>query len=273
MYIAFMKIKVAHEAPISILQHVQKQTDYDYALVHLFETHPQYYDFFVQARKSGRDVLLDNSIFELGIAFDASKYVDWITKLNPTYFVVPDVLENGYKTIDSYVKFCTEYTDLPSMKIGTVQGNTYQEIVECYKFMSECANMIAISFDMMFYEGTGLGNSKLERQCTGRQALVERLIRDGIWNHNKPHHLLGCSLAREFKFYADRISNIYSIDTSNPVVCGIKGYRYNGEFGLEIKPSQKLVEMIDYNPTGEQMDVIDYNISNFKRILRNSYEQ
>ena len=263
-----MKIKVAHEAPISILEKVQKQTDYDYALVHLFETHPQYYNYFYNARWSGRDVLLDNSIFELGTAFDADKYVKWIEKLQPSYYVLPDVLENGYETIENFSNFARTYSDLPGMKIGTVQGRSYQELADCYRFMSETANMIAISFDLSFYEFTGLGNTKLERQCSGRIALTRRLIDDGIWNFKKPHHLLGCSLAREFAFYTDHcINNIYSVDTSNPVVCGIKGYRYNGEFGLEVKPSQKLVEMIDWKVDDEEMRNINYNIANFKRII------
>ena len=30
-------IKIAHEAPLSIMNKVQSMTDYDYALVHLFE--------------------------------------------------------------------------------------------------------------------------------------------------------------------------------------------------------------------------------------------
>jgi hypothetical protein len=263
-----MKIKVAHEAPISIMKEVDDLTDYSYALVHLFETHPQYYEYFFYARQQGRDVLLDNSIFELGEAFESEKYAEWIKKLQPTYYVLPDVLEDGYKTIENFIKFASTYDDLPGMRIGTIQGKTYGEIVDCYKFMSDNANMIAISFDMSYYQFTGLGNTKLELQCNGRISLIDDLIHDGIWNHNKPHHLLGCSLAREFSNYIRKgVGNIYSADTSNPVVCGIKGYAYNGEFGLEIKPSQKLVEMIDAEVTDEQMRKIKYNIKNFKHII------
>ena len=39
--------------------------DYDYALVHLFETHPKYYEFFEESLLRGREVYLDNSLFEL----------------------------------------------------------------------------------------------------------------------------------------------------------------------------------------------------------------
>ena len=37
-------MKIAHEAPLSIFDKVQAVTDYDYALVHLFEENEEYYN-------------------------------------------------------------------------------------------------------------------------------------------------------------------------------------------------------------------------------------
>ena len=37
-------MKIAHEAPLSIFDQVQELTDYDYALVHLFEENEDYYN-------------------------------------------------------------------------------------------------------------------------------------------------------------------------------------------------------------------------------------
>lgn len=262
-------IKVAHEAPINIIENVDKLTDYSYALVHLFETHPEYYRHFYNARHVyDRDVLLDNSIFELGTAFDATRYVYWIEQLQPNFYVLPDVLEDGYNTIENFARFHGEYKHLPGMKIGTVQGKTYDELVNCYKFMSENADMIAISFDLSYYQITGIGSTHLQRQMNGRIKFVEDLMNNGAWNHYKPHHLLGCSLAKEFNWYATRgPSNIYSCDTSNPVVAGIKGLKYNSQFGLEVKPSQKLIEFIDHKVGSDEWDIIEYNINSFKKIL------
>ena len=70
-------IKIAHESPISIFPQVQSWTDYDYALVHLFEESPEYLELFKKALAGGREVILDNSIFELGSAFDMEKFADW----------------------------------------------------------------------------------------------------------------------------------------------------------------------------------------------------
>ena len=132
--------------------------------------------------------------------------------------------------------------------------------------------MIAISFDLSYYQIAAIGNNKLQRQMNGRIKLIRDLMNDGIWNHNKPHHLLGCSLAKEFAHYTKNksiYSSIYSCDTSNPVVAGIKGLRYNGEFGLETKPSQKLIEMIDHVVSDDELETITYNIGCFTKILAN----
>ena len=55
-------IKIAHESPKSVFEVVQKYTDYDYALVHLFEEDKEYLLQFKEAIKKGREVILDNSI-------------------------------------------------------------------------------------------------------------------------------------------------------------------------------------------------------------------
>jgi hypothetical protein len=262
-----MIIRRAHEAPISQLDNLYSYNDYEYCLVHLLDQHPEYLNFFKTAIACGKDVLLDNSIFELGTAYNAESFIKWIEQLQPTYYVVPDKLEEGYATCSMFDDFLQMIVP-PVVRIGVVQGKTYNELSECYKYMSSKADYIALSFDLSYYEYTGTGATKLERQCTGRQRLVKQLIVDGFWNHNKPHHLLGCSLAREFKFYTqNNIKSIYSCDTSNPVVAAIKGYRYSGEFGLNFKPQQKLHELIDYEMSDDQLDDMHYNIKQFGKIV------
>ena len=55
-----MKIKVSHESPLSMLDASLKYNDYCYALVHLFEKHPEYFNFFQKARELyNKEVYLD----------------------------------------------------------------------------------------------------------------------------------------------------------------------------------------------------------------------
>ena len=55
-------IKIAHESPKGIFNEVQKFTDYDYALVHLFEEDKEYWNQFKEAALKGREIILDNSL-------------------------------------------------------------------------------------------------------------------------------------------------------------------------------------------------------------------
>ena len=275
-----MTIKVSHESPIALLPESVEYNDYQYCLVHLMGEQEEYKEWFLEkyrAKVPNGEILLDNSIFELKEAFDADKYAVWCEKIKPNYYIVPDVLENGSATISNFQGFVANYGNLPGARIGAVQGETWSEVVDCYRFMRNNADYVAISFDFSMYHVTGIShvcdnNAKLKRQATGRQNLVKRLIDEGEWDWSKPHHLLGASLASEFKWYVDNnIYNIRSLDTSNPVVAGLLGYTYNGDFGLDHKPSQLLADLIGAQPDEDAVERIMYNTSQFKRIIKRRY--
>ena len=260
-------IKIAHESPKSIFNTVQKFTDYDYALVHLFEEDKEYLQQFREARNAGREIILDNSIFELEEAFDADKFDGWVNDLKPTWYIVPDVLEDGYETIGKMEDWNNKRLGyLGSGKIGVVQGKTYDEIVDCYTFMDKDAgvDMIGISFDYSYYTQTVPHANKYVSWMLGRVKLLGDLLKDGIINKNKKHHLLGCSLPQEFQYYKHSDYDwLYSLDTSNPVVHGIKGITYKSG-GLWSKERQKLFELINYDVNEEQLSRIKNNIQKFR---------
>jgi nitrate reductase NapAB chaperone NapD len=260
-------IKIAHEAPIDIFEEVQGYTDYDYALVHLLEQNPRYRDAFERAIKKGREIILDNSIFELEEAFDADRFAYWINELRPTWYIVPDALEDTKKTVSQMAEWNMKYADkVYGKKIGVVQGKTYKQIVGCYEYMDKLADvdMIAISFDYSYYTESVPHPNKYVSWMLGRVKLLGDLLRDGVINENKPHHLLGCGLPQEFSFYKHSDYNwIYSLDTSNPVVHGIKGIKY-GSDGLWSKESQKLHELIEEELELEQEQKILHNIERFR---------
>ena len=265
-----MKLLVSHESPVQLFEESLNYNDYQYCLVHLMEENEKYRDWFLTVNtRFGQDVLLDNSIFELGEAFDPEKYAYWLTKINPNFYIVPDVLEDANGTMEKWNEWEMSWKPIhPALKIGVVQGKTWQELTDCYKWMSTEADYIAISFDYSYYQYTGLGDTKLEKWCSGRQRFIQQLIDEGIWNWNKPHHLLGCSLAKEFRYYVDkRITNIRSCDTSNPIVAALKGLKYNSDFGLQEKPSTMLCDLINAEVNEDVYDLTHYNTTMFKKIL------
>lgn len=263
---------ISHESPICMFQDSLEYNDYDYALVHLFDKNKEYYQFFYDSvHVRFRDVLLDNSIFELKKAFDADKFAKWIENLKPTFYIVPDCLEDSVTTIDNFKKWVAEYDSLPGIKIGAVQGKTFQEIVDCYRFMADNADYIALSFDFSYYQITAPGRTKLERFANGRKKLITELIDKGIWCHSKPHHLLGASLPTEFKYYKEQgITSIRTLDTSNPVMHGLEGNKYAENLGLTWKSSQLLADNIEKQLSHSQKCLVINNIHEFRRIVNGS---
>jgi len=245
-----------------MLQISRKFNDYDYALVHLFETEPDYYNFFVESLKLGRHVLLDNSVFELGEAFEEEGYVKWINKLQPTEWIIPDVLNNSTATIRNVEEWVKKYPNLPGKKIGVVQGESKKATLDCYRAIEPLVDKVAFSFDSTFHVSAGSTENKNVQYCNGRINLIEEMFQKGIINTEKPHHLLGCSLPQEFNFYTE-FKWIDTIDTSNPIVHGLFAIPYE-VYGLDDKKSIKLVELFDAVPTYKQMSVITHNLNKFR---------
>ena len=258
-------INISHEIPISLLEESKYINDYDYCLVHLLDQNEDYKNFYMNSVKEGRKVLLDNSLFELETLFNGDIFAEKILELKPTEYIIPDSLEDINETINSYNNFISKYNDLPGIKIGVVQGKTLDELIECYKFMSAKTDKIAISFDYSFYENFYPTNNKLTSWCLGRQKFIDYLVDNNIWNNDKPHHLLGCSLSKEFLNKTYNNISIESIDTSNPIVAAIKNLKYNNIYGLEEKPSVKLCDLIDYKLNKEQLELVKYNTKMFRK--------
>ena len=257
-------MKISHESPLSLLNTSRFYNDYDYALVHLFESEPEYYQFFVDSLAKGRHVILDNSIFELGTAFDSDRYAHWINELKPTEYIIPDALEDTLKTMDNALDFMEKHPNLPGKKIGVVQGKNYTDLVNCYLYMDSVirADKIAISFDYSYYQEVYPHSNKWVSFAMGRVNTLTRLLNDGVINTEKPHHLLGCALPIEFMFYREGFEWLDSLDTSSPIVHGLLGTMYEPG-GLIHKQSIKLVDLLKSVPTDEQMKCINHNLSLF----------
>ena len=271
------QIKLYHEAPKSIFEQVQAYTDGDYALVHLFEEDPEYLQLFKDAVAQGREVILDNSVFELETAFDPERFLYWINELNPTYYIVPDVLEDVDGTISNMEDWIKNYKNQVTGKskmIGVVQGKTYDDLVQCYDYMVHLAKVdkVAISFDYSYYTKSVPHPNKLVSWALGRVKLLGDFKKDGILREDVPHHLLGCGTPGEGIFYTQpEFDYIDSMDTSNPVVAGIKRFSYRGSLGLEFKPKEKLYTLINSEVDIDQWHTIRLNIENFKRFWRGNY--
>ena len=129
----------------------------------------------------------------------------------------------------------------------------------------------------IIYQPTFFGGSYLmDGQYVGETQFKSMLLKnpmaynmwnEGIINRRKPHHLLGCGLPQEFAFYRHWVW-IDSIDTSNPVMAGIKDMEYDRQpqydiWGLDDKPAQKLYTIINDDVDEITFEKIKFNIEKF----------
>jgi hypothetical protein len=255
-------MKIYHEAPLRAFDLVQQYTDGDYALVHLLKN-PTYKRAFKLAKLNDREIILDNSVFELGQAYDDSLFAAEVERMEPTWYIVPDVLSNMDGTLERFRKFVNKHPELPGGRVGVVQGSSNAQLLRCYEQLEPHCDMIAFSFDYVHW---GLAipqhESKWHAYMEGRREFLNNY--QGFFNKDKPHHLLGCALPQEFVAYPRNWDWLYSVDTSNPVVHGMLGIAYSPE-GLYSKSTIKLAEMIDSDVNAIQCSRILHNIDMFRR--------
>lgn len=278
---------LSHETPIPLLKESLSYNDFEYCLVHLLPTHPEYKKFYFESVKKGRHVLLDNSLFELGESYDPESFAYWIKELQPTEYIIPDAFNDKDKTLSDYENFISKYGNLPGKKIAVVHGKTYLEFKECYQyFLNAKVDKIAFNFADDYFKDSypdevlisdlkvplywdQIPDNDWKKYALGRAMLIKRLIKESVLDLNTEHHLLGATLPREFTLYFDNYIHQYitSIDTSNPIVAGLLNIRYQEPYGLFEKWSMKLVDFIDENPNLSQLKDIFCNVYSFKKFL------
>ena len=255
-----MKIQISHEVPIPLLETSLKWNDYDYSLVHLFDEYPKYYQFYKYHAKY-RKQIMDNSAYELGDSFDQAKFISYVEDIKPSHYIIPDKIADFETTL----QYAREFPKLPGKSIGVLQGNTLEELIECYQFMNELVDTIAIPFHSPYYQLIG-ESSPLQNMCSGRPLLVKKLLKLDVINTKKEHHLLGCSLPREFSAYQG-LPFITSLDTSNPVLLGLTGQLYPGIENLSSKIVIKMDSVI--NQETSHLELIKNNVKTFRDFILN----
>jgi len=259
-------IKVSHEVPLCLLNKSKDFNDYDYCLPHLLDENKEYKNYFLKAKKEGRYIIMDNSLHELGKAYDTSRLLYWISVLKPNEFVVPDIWED-YK---GSVKNAEEWRDIELPveveKMVVIQAKTLNEAFECTKTYKELGyKKLAYSYGASYYNDICPHPNKDFGKALGRIYVITTLYNQGALNDNDRVHLLGCAIPQEFKWY-DRMKFIESIDTSNPIMSTLEGIKYF-DWGLEEKPTINITDSIedavieDFN-----QEILKHNIEKFRKI-------
>ena len=125
------KMIVSHEVPRCLLTASPDFNDYDYLLPHLLDQDEEYLQYFRDAKKKGRYIIMDNSLHELGEAYDHERLRYWINEIEPDEFIVPDVWMDCHKTA-SQAKYWRQFNYPENTKItAVIQGKNKNEAYLC----------------------------------------------------------------------------------------------------------------------------------------------
>ena len=245
---------VSHEVPRCLLTASPEFNDYDYCLPHLLDQDEEYKKYFFDAKKSGRYIVMDNSLHELGESYKWDRLKHWLYELEPNEFIIPD----EWMDYDKTHVFAKYWSQIPMPEnctaVVVAQGVNESDTYKCFRNLKDLGyKKIAISYGATWYNDLFPHVNKDLGKALGRITFVSRLYADGIVNDFDRVHLLGCSVPQEFGWYRD-YKFIESIDTSNPVMAALEGTMYN-ESGLIKKPKANMNDHFD-----KKFEDIDYQL-------------
>ena len=259
------KIKISHEVPFCLLTKSREFNDYDYCLPHLMDENEEYRNFFYESKKMGRYIVMDNSLHELGEAYNSDRLMYWINEIKPDEFIVPDVWENAKASIEN-AKIWAQI-ELPEgvTKVAVVQAKNIDEAENCVQAYKNLGyKKIAFSYGASHYNSISDHPNKDLGKALGRIKLISQLYRTKVISATDRIHLLGCSVPQEFGWYVD-MPFIESIDTSNPIMAALEGTAY-GFHGLTEKPKLNMNQAQTCPFDEINLDLINHNVDSFRLI-------
>jgi hypothetical protein len=260
---------ISHEVPLSLLDESLKFNDYHYCLPHLLEN-KQYHKFYKNARERGDLIIMDNGLFE-GVSHTEEDLVERINDIKPDIFIVPDAWNDPHTTVKNAKKWIDYYIDkIPSTTnlMAVVQAKTVSDAMLTYsKFVELGFNHIALNHSGVFYKELYKHQNELMSLMMGRIKFINMLSGLKGFSNDIHHHLLGATLPNEFSYYKGKEYNfIKTIDTSNPVIYGLKHGKYPDEVLLD-KPKEKLEVYFDQKLSDQQISDVLYNVKHFRTLL------
>jgi hypothetical protein len=263
--------KVSHELPINMLDKSFEINDYEYCLPHLLDQNETYRKHFEDAKESGSYIIMDNSLHELGEAYDSKRLLHWINHLEPNEFIVPDVWQDKTATLVNAKQWMSIELPENTTKVAVVQAQSYHEAFECYNILKmQGYQKIAFSYGADWYAEEFPHPNPLVGKMMGRIMMISKMYKSGLIGKSDRVHLLGCALPQEFGYYAD-FPFIESIDTSNPIIHGLQGVKYNS-LGLLNKESIK-IDKIKKEINTDVLYDINHNLIRFKKFIEDGNTQ
>ena len=258
-------MKVSHEVPRCLLTLSPEINNYEYILPHLLDQDKEYLAYYREAKTKGRYIVMDNSLHELGEAYDFDRLKYWVNELEPDEFMVPDVWMDCHQTA-AQAKYWLQFKfPEKTKKIAVIQGKDKNDAYLCAGLLKELGyDKLCVSYGATWYNDFFPHNNGDMGKALGRVRFVQGLLK---LDHLKDvkFHLLGCASPFEFALY-NRHPRIESIDTSNPIMMALEGKKYTNSLVMD-KPKANMNNYFDISLDKVNLDLIQYNVNKFKDFI------
>lgn len=259
------KIKISHEVPFCLLTKSREFNDYDYCLPHLMDENEEYRVFFLNSKNIARYIIMDNSLHELGEAYDSDRLMYWVNKLEPDEFIVPDVWEDYAASVRNAKQWATVEMPANTTKVAVVQAKNIHEAIICTQAYKDLGyKKIAYSYGASYYNDICPHPNKDLGKAIGRYMVIYELYRQNVLSMFDRVHLLGTASPIEFGMYKN-MPFIESIDTSSPIMAAIGEIPYT-KMGLHMKPLANMNKYQDMSLDFVNEDLVEYNVEMFRQI-------
>jgi hypothetical protein len=259
------KIKISHEVPFCLLTKSREFNDYDYCLPHLMDENEEYRVFFLNSKNVARYIIMDNSLHELGEAYNSDRLMYWVNKLEPDEFIVPDVWEDYAASVRNAKQWATVKMPANTTKVAVVQAKNIHEAMLCTQAYKDLGyKKIAYSYGASYYNDICPHPNKDLGKAIGRYMVIYDLYKQDVLSMFDRVHLLGTASPIEFGMYKN-MPFIESIDTSSPIMAAIGEMPYT-KMGLHMKPLANMNKHQDMSLDFVNEDLVEYNVEMFRRI-------
>lgn len=265
-------IKVSHELPLCFQDFSKSLNDYEFCLPTYWFKSDKYKEYYKTARISGRFIIADNGLFE-GDSFTEQQLIDFINELQPDIFVIPDVwndAKHSYKNAKYWHKEIRKQLPSTTKLMAVVQCTDFKIGSRLYKDYTKLGiECIAFNHSSTAYQEFFPHENLSVSKMMGRIYFINQLKKHNIIKPGIHHHLLGCAIPDEFKYYGKGYEFIKTLDTSNPVVWACKGVSYDELITSIEKPKEKIEEFFYKALDFRTQALIITNINKFKNYLTN----
>lgn len=128
-------MEMGHVVPANHLE-LSELGDFDFCLAHIALKNEGYKQFFIKRVQDGREVYLDNGVWELGKPLDAETMIELAVEMQPTYVYAPDYMNDAIQTIQAACAFgelSQKHPDFRARIICVSQGRTCNEWYDCVR--------------------------------------------------------------------------------------------------------------------------------------------